>query len=91
MNIRKYRLAANLTQKQLSALTGISLRHIRSLESGRINPRNVRADTAFRLAAHLNTTAEELLGAVFLPGTIYISDFEWFTPTPETSNITRIY
>ena len=72
-----------MTQSRLSECTGISVRQIRDIESGRINPRHIKADTAIRLAHVFSVTVEELLGAIVLENgrTVYISEFESFTPT----------
>lgn len=83
MNLKQYRLEIEMTQSRLSECTGISVRQIRDIESGRINPRHIKADTAIRLAHVFSVTVEELLGAIVLENgrTVYISEFESFTPT----------
>ncbi len=83
MNLKQYRLEIEMTQSRLSECTGISVRQIRDIESGRINPRHIKADTAIRLAHVFSVTVEELLGAIVLENgrTVYVSEFESFTPT----------
>ena len=83
MNLKQYRLEIEMTQKRLSECTGISVRQIRDIESGRINPRHIKADTAIRLAHVFSVTVEELLGTIVLENgrTVYVSEFDSFTTT----------
>lgn len=83
MNLKQYRLEIEMTQSRLSECTGISVRQIRDIEAGRINPRHIKADTAIRLAHVFSVSVEELLGAIVLENgrTVYVSEFESFTPT----------
>lgn len=83
MNLKKYRLEIEMTQERLSECTGISIRQIQDIESGRVNPRHIKADTAIRLAHVFSVTVEELLGAVELDDgrIVYQSEFQWFTET----------
>lgn len=83
MNLRKYRLEIEMTQKRLSECTGISVRQIQDIEAGRVNPRHIKADTAIRLAHVFSVTVEELLGAVCLDDgrVLYESEFVPFVPT----------
>ena len=83
MNLKQYRIEIEMTQKRLSECTGISVRQIRDIESGHINPRHIKADTAIRLAHVFSVTVEELLGAIVLDSgkAVYASEFEPFTPT----------
>lgn len=55
-NVRKYRMAAELTLEQLSAASGIPVSTIDDIEHG-AEPRVV---TAIRLARVLGTTVEQL-------------------------------
>ena len=83
MNLRKYRLEIEMTQKRLSECTGISVRQIQDIEAGRVDPRHIKADTAIRLANVFSVTVEELLGAIFLDDgrILYESEFVPFVPT----------
>lgn len=83
MNLRKYRLEIEMTQKHLSECTGISVRQIQDIEAGRVDPRHIKADTAIRLAHVFGVTVEELLGAIELEDgrVLYESEFVPFVPT----------
>ena len=83
MNLRKYRLEIEMTQKHLSECTGISVRQIQDIEAGNVDPRHIKADTAIRLAQVFSVTVEELLGAVCLDDgrVLYEADLDWFSPT----------
>ncbi len=58
-NIKKYRLKNNLTQKQLSKISGYSHSYIRKIE-GNNSPKNFSIQTIFNLAKALNTSVETL-------------------------------
>lgn len=58
-NIRKCRLSAKLTQKELAKIIKTTLRNYQYLEYGKRLP---RVDRALTLAKALNTTVEELFG-----------------------------
>ena len=84
MNLKKYRLESGLTQKQLSEISGVSVRQIQFLESPKVNPRIIHVDTALRLSRSLSLSIEELLGVLYSPESdtpLYLSDFEWFIPS----------
>lgn len=83
MNLKKYRLEIEMTQKHLSECTGISVRQIQDIEAGRVDPRHIKADTAIRLAHVFSVTVEELLGAICLDDgrILYESEFVPFVPT----------
>ena len=83
MNLKKYRLEIEMTQKRLSECTGISIRHIQDIEAGRVDPRHIKADTAIRLAHVFSVSVDELLGAVCLDDgrVLYESEFVPFVPT----------
>ena len=53
------RLNKHLTQEQLAALIGISLRAYKTYEAGKRMP---RADVALNIAKALGSTVEELFG-----------------------------
>ena len=59
--LRALRLDAGLTQAELSRLSGVNARQIRSIESGSIKIGNVTLANAAALAAALGIHAEELL------------------------------
>jgi transcriptional regulator with XRE-family HTH domain len=59
-NVRRMRLARQLTQEQLSELSGFSQQYISDLEQGRRNPTVV---TLFELAQALKTTPVELVSS----------------------------
>ena len=83
MNLKKYRLEIEMTQKRLSECAGISIRHIQDIEAGRVDPRHIKADTAIRLAHVFSVSVEDLLGAVCLDDgrILYESEFVPFVPT----------
>ena len=85
MRIKQYRLSWHMTQRDLSQLTGLSIRQIRDVESGKVRPTKIRADTAIRLAHAFGVTVEELLDCVWETDTgklLYASEFEWITQSP---------
>ena len=57
-NVRRLRLAKNLTQEQFAELSGLSQQYVSDLERGRRNPTVV---TLFELATALGTKPEVLL------------------------------
>ena len=57
-NVRRLRLAKNLTQEQFAELSGLSQQYLSGLERGRRNPTVV---TLFELASALGTKPAELL------------------------------
>ena len=82
MKLAYYRKAWNLTQRDLSAQSGISVRQIRDIENGRVDDRHVRADTVIRLARCFGVSVEDLMGVVgsYDDGNIiYESDFIKFS------------
>lgn len=79
MNTKALRHHWQMTQQELSALTGISLRQIRDIESGKVSPRHIKADTVLRLARAFGVSMEEIMGETFeVDGKIlYLDEFEW--------------
>lgn len=85
MKVKQYRLAWKMTQNDLSQLTGICIRQIRDIESGKVSPTKIRADTAIRLAHAFGVPVEDLLGCIWETDTgklLYESEFEWITQPP---------
>lgn len=92
MNLAKYRHKWEMTQQDLSHTTGISIRQIRDIESGKVNVRHLHADTAIRLSRALGVSVEQLLGVVGEKddGSLYYeSDFVWptFSPDPADKDV----
>lgn len=58
-NIKKFRLARNLTQKQLGELVGASEAYIRAYESGRRNPKPASIE---KIATALKVDVDVLMG-----------------------------
>lgn len=58
---RAARTAANLSQQQLAARSGVNIRQIQRIESGEILPENLTARTLFLLADALHVDARDLL------------------------------
>lgn len=84
MRVKEYRLQWKMSQKDLAHTTGLSIRQIRGIESGKVSPRMIRVDTAIRLARAFGVTVEDLIGEVYETETgklIYMSEFVPFTPT----------
>ncbi len=85
MKVKQYRFSWGMTQQDLSRLTGLSIRQIRNIESGKINPKMIRADTAIRLAHAFGVTVEDLLDCIWETENgklIYASEFVWLTRSP---------
>lgn len=62
-NIREYRLAKNLTQKELSSRTGISASYIGSIESGSLSENGSGSLEVFcKIAAALGITLDDIAG-----------------------------
>ena len=61
MSLKKERLSAGLTQKELGELAGISDVKISYIENGRIKPENILLRTALKLAKALNCEPSQLL------------------------------
>jgi transcriptional regulator with XRE-family HTH domain len=59
-NVRRLRLAANMTQEQFADRSGFSQQYISDLERGRRNPTIV---SLFELSQALGATPVELLGS----------------------------
>lgn len=57
-NVRRFRLAAGLTQEALAVRSGFGQQYISDLERGRENPTVI---TLFELAQALSTTPVELI------------------------------
>ena len=82
MKLAYYREKWKLTQRELSSLSGVSIRQIRDIENGRVDPRRIRADTVIRLARCFGVSAEDLMDIVgeYDDGNIiYESDFIKFS------------
>lgn len=62
MKLEHYRKMWKMTRRDVSTLSGISVRQIRDIENGRVNVRMIRADTVVRLARCFGVSAEELMG-----------------------------
>lgn len=85
MKVKQYRLSWKMTQKDLSQLTGLSIRQIRDIEAGKVSPTKIRADTAIRLSRAFGVTVEDLLDCVREADTgkiLYASEFNWITQSP---------
>lgn len=61
LNLKKYRKSKNLSQVELANSSGLSIDVIRSLECGRLDMRNSKADTLLKLADVLSCTVDDLL------------------------------
>ena len=59
--LKEYRIKRELSQSQLSNLTGVNLRMIQFYESGFKNINHAHADTILTLAKALNCNMEDLL------------------------------
>lgn len=82
MKLAHYRNAWKMTQRDLSAVSGVSVRQIRDIENGRVDVRHIRADTVLRLSRCLGVNVEDLMGVVgsYDDGNlIYESDFIKFS------------
>lgn len=62
MKLAYYRNLWKMTQRDLSATSGISVRQIQDIEAGHVDVRKIRADTVIRLARCFGISAEELMG-----------------------------
>ena len=62
MKLAYYRNLWKMTQRDVSMLSGLSVRQIRDLENGHVDMRKIRADTAIRLAKCFGISVEELMG-----------------------------
>lgn len=60
--LKQFRIAAGLTQLQLSQATGINLRTIQDYEYGRSKVENSNAIVVHKLAVALGKTMEEIIG-----------------------------
>lgn len=56
-----FRKSANLTQKQLSELSGVNIRQIQRIESGDSEMGNVTLDNAVKIADALKVNVKDLL------------------------------
>lgn len=84
MRVKEYRLLWKMSQKDLAHTTGLSIRQIRDIESGKVSPLHIRADTAIRLAHAFGVAVEDLLGVAHVADDghlLYLSEFVPFTPT----------
>lgn len=82
MKLAYYRKEWKMSQRELSSLSGISIRQIRDIENGHVDVRHIRADTVIRLAKCFGISAEELMDVVgeYDDGNIiYESDFIKFS------------
>jgi len=92
MKVKQYRLAWKMSQRDLSQLTGLSIRHIRDIESGMVSPTHIRADTAIRLAHTFGVSVEDLLECVWETDTgklLYASEFQWLTQSQSSPKDTQ--
>lgn len=84
MRAKEYRLQWKLSQSDLAHTTGLSIRQIRDIESGKVSPCMIRADTVLRLARAFGMAMEDIMGEFHETETgklVYISEYEWFVPT----------
>lgn len=63
MSLKQKRLCAELTQRELSALSGVGDIKISNIETGKIKAENITLKTALRLAKALRCRPDELLEA----------------------------
>lgn len=61
MTIREYRKSKGLTLNQLSALTGVSVNQIQTVETGKAKPGNMTAKNLLAIAKALNADPWELI------------------------------
>lgn len=83
MRVKEYRLQWKMSLSDLALTTGLSIRQIRDIESGKVSPRMIRADTVLRLARAFGVTMEDIMGECYETETgklVYISEFHWFEP-----------
>ena len=59
--LKEYRIKRELSQSELSKLTGVNLRMIQFYESGFKNINHAHADTVCKLATVLNCKMEDLI------------------------------
>ena len=64
MSLKQKRLCADLTQRELSALSGVGDVKISNIETGKIKPENITLKTALKLAKALRCRPDELLEEV---------------------------
>ncbi len=60
-NLKDIRVAAGLSQSQLAALSGVSVRMVQYYEQGYKDINKASIDAAFRLATALNCSVEDLI------------------------------
>ena len=60
-SLKQIRLKRQLSQKQLSVLSGVKLRNIECYEQGDISIKNAKAETLYALSKTLDCTIEDLL------------------------------
>lgn len=60
-NLKKFRLAAGLSQSELAEISGVPVRTIQQYEQSQKNINAAKAETVVKLAKSLNTTVEKLL------------------------------
>lgn len=83
MRVKEYRLKWEMSLADLALTTGLSIRQIRDIESGKVSPRMIRADTVLRLARAFGVTMEDIMGDFCESETgklVYIAEFEWLEP-----------
>lgn len=59
--LKEYRIKRDLSQSELSNLSGVNLKMIQFYETGFKNINHARADTVCKLAAALNCKMEDLI------------------------------
>lgn len=83
MRVKEYRLKWEMSLADLALTTRLSIRQIRDIESGKVSPRMIRADTVLRLARAFGVTMEDIMGEFCESETgklIYMSEFHWLEP-----------
>lgn len=60
--LKKHRITANLTQKELAEIAGINIRQIQKIEKGEISVENITLKNALALADALSVDVRALLG-----------------------------
>lgn len=61
MSLKEQRIAAGLSQSQLSRLSGVNLRSLQDYEQGKKNVNGAKLKTIFQLASALNCTVAEII------------------------------
>lgn len=83
MRVKEYRQQWDMSLSDLALTTGLSVRQIRDIESGKVSPRMIRADTVLRIARALGASMEDIMGECYESETgklVYIDEFQWLKP-----------